>query len=386
MRAGIFDNARVTDRIMKGKILFIIPHAPYWHLDNRIKSFRQHPDVPVVKRTMALTSSFDKIIFVSGSSLKFRKPILFDNIEYHTIKGSLTLGSFLKSYDLKLLVLFVSLVLRHRHKLRVLNFSMASSSVILCFFSRLMRITFVTYFTGVPEQAHAYKRKIILDYKLLLLFSKKVIANNPVIIERLQLINRRSDFRLIPNFIEEEFKARKGPRKPFSVLYAGRLDPEKRVDILLRAFEIVVGKIPKAQLYITGTGSCCSMLNDSANELALEDSVHFLGWLPRGDIPRWMNRCMVFVQPSLYEGFPNALLEAMASGLAVVAMDVPYARWVVGDAGLLADAESVDALAQCIGRLLVDDKYRMICSEKARLRASRFMKDTVVKMLVQVIR
>jgi len=367
----------------------VIPHAPYSDLDNRIKSFQHHPDVPVVKRTMALARFFEKIIFVSGSSIGFQEPIMFENIQYHTIGGGAsTLGGFLKSYDLKLLVLFVSLVLRYGHRLRVLNFSMASSSVILCLLSKVMRITFVTYFTGVPEQAHTYKKKIILDYKLLLFFSQKVFANNPVIIERLNLIHERDDIQLIPNFVEDEFDshAHGRPRIPFSVLYAGRLDPEKRVDHLLRAFVSVVNKVPEAKLYITGRGSCESELKLLTKKLGLERSVHFLGWLPREEVPRWMGQCMIFVQPSLYEGFPNALLEAMASGTAVIAMGVPYARWIVGNSGLLADVDSVDHMAACIYRLLVDGQYRTLWAEKARLQASLFQKDTVVKKLVEVIK
>jgi glycosyltransferase involved in cell wall biosynthesis len=363
----------------------VLPHAPFLNFDNRIRDFQEHPDVPVVKRTLALKNFFKRIIFVSGSLHSFGMPIMFDNIEYHTLKGQGMLYGFLKAYDVKLLAVFLSSVFRYGHRLKILNFSMASSSVVLCFLSKILGITFTTYFTGVPEQAEICRGKIVLDYKMLIMFSRNVIVNNPVISKRLHTIHKRPYFDLIPNFVEEKFRHKKNSREPFSVLYAGRLEPEKRVDVLLHALAIVVKKIPETKLYITGTGSCYSLLKDLASELALDNAVHFLGWLPRDDIPRWMNRCTVFVQPSLYEGFPNALLEAMASGMAVVAMDVPYARWVVGNAGLLADPKSVDSLATCIYRLLADDKYRMMWVEKARLRASCFTKDTVVKMLVEAI-
>jgi glycosyltransferase involved in cell wall biosynthesis len=371
---------------LKATVLFVIPHASYGHLDNRITDFQQHPDVPVVKRTLALARFFQRIIFVSGSQHSFDSPVLFGNIEFHTIEWLETLRGFLKSYDVRLLILFLSLALRYGHRLMVLNFSMRSCSVVISILSRILTIPFSTFFGGVPEQTQKYKVKVILDRKMLLIFSRNIATNNPTVCRRLQKIYNRTDFRLIPNFVEPQFKPTEDPREPSSVLYVGRLAPEKRVDHLLRAFAIVTKKIPEAHLYIAGRGSCSSTLKDLTNMLGLESSVHFLGWLSREGVVKWMNRCKVFVQPSVYEGFPNALLEAMASGMAVVAMNVPYAVWIVGKAGLFADPESIDSLAVCINKLVCDDKFGKALAEKASRRASLFERDTVVKRLVETIR
>jgi glycosyltransferase involved in cell wall biosynthesis len=370
---------------LKSKVLLVIPHAPFSNIDNRIKSFQQHPDVSVVKRTMVLANLFDKIIFVSGSSTKLQKPILFNNIEYHTIEGSLLLSGFLKSYDLKLLVLFFTLALRHSQKLRVLNFSMASSSVILCFFSKMMRIKFVTYFTGVPEAASRYKKKILLDYKLLLLFSSKIVANNPFVKNRLLQIYPSRDVEIIPNFVESNFKPFDLPRNKKWILYVGRLDSEKRVSHLLQAFSLLKKCIGNVFLYVIGDGPELQNLSLLSKKLGIAESVRFLGWISHENLPFWMNRCGLLVLPSIHEGFPNVLLEAMACGTPVICMDAPYAQWIVNHAALLVKPNSVKKLAEAIECVLLNDDLWRKLSEKGIERASIFKMEQFVERIIGVL-
>jgi len=367
------------------RVLMVIPHAPYGYLDNRIHSFQQHPDVPVVKRTLALTGFFSKILFVSGSSHKFQKPVLFDNIEYHTIAGSSTLGGFLKSYDPKLLVLFISMVLRYRNKLRVLNFSMASSSVILCFLSKVMKIKFTTFFTSVPESASRYRTKIVFDYKILLLFSSKAITNNPSVKNRLLKIHPRRDIKIIPNFIEPKFKLLNLPRNIKSILYAGRLDSEKRVSHLLKAFSMLKNSTSNITLYLVGKGPEMQNLSLLSEKLGIAKSVQFLGWVPNDELPFLMNRCGLFVLPSLHEGFPNVLLEAMACGTPVICMDASYARWIVDDVALLVEPNSVEKLAEAVERVLLNSDLWKKLSEKGIERALNFQMDQFIGPIMRVL-
>ena len=98
-----------------------------------------------------------------------------------------------------------------------------------------------------------------------------------------------------------------------------------------------------------------------------------------------MNRCGVFVLPSMYEGFPNVLLEAMACGTPVICMDAPYARWIVDRAALLVEHNSVEKLAEAIERVLLNNDLWNRLSEKGIERASNFKMEQFVERIIRVL-
>ena len=98
---------------------------------------------------------------------------------------------------------------------------------------------------------------------------------------------------------------------------AGRLSAVKNHEMLLRAFQKVMQRIPRAILIIAGEGELKAALHDLAETLGLGQTVHFLGF--RQDIPEILSSLDVFLLPSRREGLPLAMLEAMASGLPVIA-------------------------------------------------------------------
>jgi glycosyltransferase involved in cell wall biosynthesis len=100
----------------------------------------------------------------------------------------------------------------------------------------------------------------------------------------------------------------------------GRLEPQKRFDILLLAFNVLRRARPEARLLIVGDGSLRSVLEAQAEALGLDDTCRFLGH--RGDIVALHSAFDVFVQSSDYEGTPNAVLEAMAMETPLVATGV----------------------------------------------------------------
>ena len=100
-------------------------------------------------------------------------------------------------------------------------------------------------------------------------------------------------------------------------LYVGRLDQQKGLPDLLDAAEQVISKKPDWHLALAGDGPCRDwLLQQIANRTALRGKVHWLGH--RDDIPNVLKSADVLVHPSLWEGMPNSVLEAMAAGLAVI--------------------------------------------------------------------
>src|SRR5690606_36092142 len=105
--------------------------------------------------------------------------------------------------------------------------------------------------------------------------------------------------------------------RPPTVLYVGRLRTRKAVAVLLEAFVEVRRQVPGATLVVVGDGEQRAALEERRRELGFGDEVQFTGALPREAIVGFYARADVYCLPSLYEGFPVAILEAMAAALPV---------------------------------------------------------------------
>jgi glycosyltransferase involved in cell wall biosynthesis len=123
------------------------------------------------------------------------------------------------------------------------------------------------------------------------------------------------------------------------VLFVGRLHQRKGVDRLLRAFKKVTESNGDARLRIAGKGEGESEYKKMARELGLGESVEFLGHVPDSELPALYSSASMFVMPSYYEGFGLVLLEAMASGLPVLAFDTGVAPEIIknGKNGYIVD-------------------------------------------------
>jgi glycosyltransferase involved in cell wall biosynthesis len=140
-------------------------------------------------------------------------------------------------------------------------------------------------------------------------------------------------------------------REQMVVCVAG-LRYSKGIDVLLQAWHLVHKQAPQARLIIVGTGSLQSQLEHMVEALSIADSVEFTGL--QSDIPAQLHRGNLAVLPSRWEGMPNALLEAMACGLACVATRVSGSEDIIqhGVNGLLVEPEDYQGMAQAILTLL----------------------------------
>ena len=125
-------------------------------------------------------------------------------------------------------------------------------------------------------------------------------------------------------------------------------------------------RLPELQIELAGSGTCEPRLRSLAAQLGIADSVNFLGW--REDVDALHRRWQVFVQPSIHEGSGSSALEAMASGLPVVASAAGGLPEVVEDGrtGFLVPVGAVDALVDRLGRLLEDEELRAEMGDAGR--------------------
>lgn len=131
------------------------------------------------------------------------------------------------------------------------------------------------------------------------------------------------------------------------IVSVARLVPSKRIDRLLHALPRLRRDIPDILLVLIGEGPEERALKRLAAELGIEGQVLFAGFRP--DVWSWIKAGRVFLSASLFEGQPNAVLEAGVAGTPQVLSDIDMHRAAVGDDGaVFVDAEDADALAAAV--------------------------------------
>ncbi len=158
------------------------------------------------------------------------------------------------------------------------------------------------------------------------------------------------------------------------ILYVGNLKPHKNVARLIQAFSKIACEFDDLQLVLAAPKEFLYHdLIQLAVELGIGERVIFTGRITSKDKPHLLyNGAELFVFPSLYEGFGLPPVEAMASGVAVVASNTTSIPEVVGDAGVLVDPMDVDAIADAIRSILIDSKLKKSLIKKGLRRAEGF--------------
>lgn len=161
------------------------------------------------------------------------------------------------------------------------------------------------------------------------------------------------------------------PLFPRIILSLGRLTPEKNFHKLIRAFREVHRANGDAMLLIIGSGPERERLLSLARSLDLESAVVLLPWAR--DVVSYYKSADLYVQPSLYEGWGMAVIEAMASGKAVIMTDVGCAGEVLkdGESGVIVPSTDEQTLASAMLRLLSDDALRASLGQRAQMEAGK---------------
>ncbi|HZX74473.1 MAG TPA: glycosyltransferase family 4 protein [Cyclobacteriaceae bacterium] len=132
-------------------------------------------------------------------------------------------------------------------------------------------------------------------------------------------------------------------------VFVGNLyqQPAKGVDVLMKAWKLVIRNIPQAQLYIIGDGHLDGY-TQYAEELGIEKNIHFLG--KQSQFQHHLIESSAFILPSRREGMSNALLEAMALGVTCIATDISGNQDLIQNKvnGLLIPVEDIEALAHAV--------------------------------------
>jgi glycosyltransferase involved in cell wall biosynthesis len=141
---------------------------------------------------------------------------------------------------------------------------------------------------------------------------------------------------------------------------------------LLRAFARVAATHTQARLLLVGKGPEEDNLREMAQELGLSKQIVFAGAVPHGEVPHYAAAADLFVFPSVAETQGLVLIEAMAAGTPVVAVEAPGAVDVLDEGGGLLVSGREDAFAGAVIELLADNPRRQAAGERAVQAAQRY--------------
>jgi len=192
-----------------------------------------------------------------------------------------------------------------------------------------------------------------------------------IIQKKIKIIHNPIDLKKIMKLKEEEVKDVRIKEKSF-LLTVGRLTKAKGHPYLLRAYSRINEEVEEG-LLILGTGEDEEKLKSLVNELGIQERVLFLGF--QKNPYKFMNRASIFVLSSLWEGFPNVLLEAMVCGVPIISTDCPSGPSEIitnGKNGILVPPADEKTLADAMLTLLKDENLRNKFSKNGKRRAEVF--------------
>jgi glycosyltransferase involved in cell wall biosynthesis len=225
--------------------------------------------------------------------------------------------------------------------------------------------------------------------KLIVGLSDKIIAVSKAVRDQALLLGAEpGTVAVIPNGVDLcEFKpGGEGPLMgPKRIACVGRLVPNKGTQFLVEAAPLILASHPDVEFVIVGEGPLKEHLVHMAERLGVRHAFQFRGTVH--SVADVLRGCYLLVRPSLTEGMPLTVLEAMACGLPVVASRVSGTPEVVldGETGLLVEAGNVGQLAQAIKRLLGDESYAMKIGQNAlRLVKAHYSWDNTAELTRKV--
>jgi len=231
-------------------------------------------------------------------------------------------------------------------------------------------------------------------------FLKKIICVSESLKERLLKLDiKKNKLTVIPNGVDtSEFtitsrvdffdKYLNGKNDYKKVVFVGRLDAQKGVEYLIRAVPNVIKKYHKVHFFILGNGNLENMLKKLAAELDILNNITFMDMIPLEMMPEFYSSADIFCLPSIHEGFPLSIAEALSIGLVIVASateGIPEAI-VENKNGFLAKPKNISQLSEKLIKALTlnDEKLKEIQNNNMLLARKKYSWENIVKKIVNI--
>lgn len=315
-------------------IITLIDLPPFYTLDNRVLV------VPCVQKLKPSTSIFSALI----SNFKLIGRIRF-------------------------------LLLKHRVDICI-GF-MTTANVLATIAAKLVRIPII-----ISERNNPYLEDKIIPrlWKILRRISyphaNYVVVQTTIIASYYESFIKSKKLRIIANPINPEFTIQNDIQRLNVVLNVGRLEEQKRQELLIKAFAAINHR--NWELHIIGEGEKKVYLNKLIKKLKMQGSVLLLG--QRQDIDKYYLQSKIFVLSSEYEGFPNALMEAMHFGLACISTNCPSGPSdLITDSvnGFLIPVNNQEELEKRLSQLIENQEFRITLGKEAQKTTQAFNVNTI---------
>ncbi|MHA1309604.1 MAG: glycosyltransferase family 4 protein [Candidatus Helarchaeota archaeon] len=350
-----------------------------------------------------LVAKGHKIIVISGlsySNLKQYEKI--QGIEIYRIKKIRNKSLSTLSFSLNIIKILKEII--RKYKIQVIHTnSRVSTSIIRLFFPN-MPIIFTEHNWDILIAPPGYNAPSIF-YPLMLIFELMALkfSNSIVCLTKFSCAiiknllwekNIKKKIHHIPNFIDltllnkynKELEKKLGDKKFF--IYIGRLEIEKNLFTLLRAFSYIIKEKPDLNLYIIGLGPLFNKLIKFKEELKLKNC-KILGKITNKDKYTYLKNCKGLILPSFYEIMPTVLLEAFAFKKPVIASSIPANKSLINDnsTGYLFDPNNIEQLINILRNILNNESKSNIIGENGyKILKNKFILNTQIKNILQVYR
>lgn len=341
------------------------------------------------------------LIAYRGSKLSSFK---YGNLTFYSIKPSTR-----RIYGLLNKILYLFHLVRLKPDVCLSIFFESSLPIVI--YSSIFRKPYIIRFAGHDEliikrvtrgsrELKLYALKSVIDsiyWRFLIKLIKRDAKRGKAILIALHKAMRNnlvkagfpnSSIIVIPNFVLNKFFHVKPDYESNIVGYVGRLTYEKGVDILLKALITIRNTVDNVKLLIVGDSPLKKYILELVSRLHIEDAVIITGFVPNSEVLNYLSKMSIFVLPSRYEGLPNALLQAMAAGLPIVATSVGGVPELItgGRNGLLVPPDNVDKLVEAVKLLLQNKELARSLALQAREDAKRYTVARIVNCYEKVFK
>ena len=239
------------------------------------------------------------------------------------------------------------------------------SGVVAWLLKKLYRIPYIVSLRGGdvpgfrPYDFQLYHRLMAPFLRVIWKNAARIVANSNGLRQLASAFDPRYQIPIIPNGIDlQSYRSTDRDWSFPRLLSVGRVVHQKGLDLAMRA----LGGLKQLtwEWRIAGDGPQMQILQSLAKELGIADRVQFLGWQSSEQLIESYKQANVFLFPSRHEGMPNAMLEAMASGLPIIATCIAGSEELVLDdkTGYLVPSEDIESLQTALKKLLSDPARR----------------------------
>jgi len=325
------------------------------------------PDyVKVIKLSSDLNSNFKKLFGIFLGAIKLRK--IIKNRQINVVISFLERSNYIN-------ILAKSLGACHKAYIseRCNTLEYYSDKGLKSFFSLFLVKILYKKANLIIANSFGIKKMLVKDFSL---EEKKIkVIYNPIDFKKIQTLSQE--------LLESEYQ--KLFKYPI-IINVGRLIREKGQEYLIRAFGRAAKQIPDIKLLILGQGELEKDLKSLVKKLNLENDVFFLGW--QKNPFKFLNKAKLFVLSSLTEGFPNALIEAMACNIPVISFDClsgPNEIVINGKNGILVPLADEKVLTQAIIQVLKNPFLAERLVWQGQKRAQDFSLKNIISQYEEII-